>query len=103
MDELTALAKTVLPGALGAASAVVLTRGALAKRSVMVLMASATAYYSYEYVAAQISLPTGLTSFLVGLFAAPFFDKAVDEIYQLQIAKTLTQWVKHILGLKESE
>lgn len=99
IDELTEVLKTAMPGVLGATSAVVFTRGDWIKRTAMVFMSSAAAYYSYEYVASQIDFPSGLTSFVIGIFAAPFFDKVVEELYKAPLSKLLMRFATKILGL----
>lgn len=103
MDDLIEALSALAPGAIGAVGMAVLTKGDLIRRSGMVLISAAGAYYSYEYVAQLLNWPTGLSSFIVGLLSAPVFDKLITELPQLPLAKIGTALINKLLGLKERE
>lgn len=97
MEQFTEALRALVPGVLGATSSVtVLVNTSLKRRAGMLLMSSSAAYYSYEYVANWLNIPSGLASFVVGLVTAPFLEKLVVEGMG-------AEWLRKVLGLKEEK
>lgn len=101
LNELAAAVKSLIPGTIGAVSAVVYTRGDWVKRTVNVFMSAAAAYYSYEFLALKTGLPGGLMAFFVGVFAAPAIDKAIEEIGEFEAAQIGMDWLRKFLRIRK--
>ena len=99
LNDITEVIKSITPGAVGAVSGVVYTRGHWLKRVANIFVSSATVYYTYEYVAATTGLPGGMVSFFLGLFAAPTIDTLISELYTFKPSKVALDWLRRKAGV----
>lgn len=96
-------AQKVLPGAIGAISALALLRDQWKLGLVMVLPGVALSYYASEAVAKSLGLPEGLSGFLLGLCGMSVVARLFDTWNKLDLGTLVKAALRKWLGLKDEE
>jgi hypothetical protein len=94
-------ASKVVPGMLGAISAVVLMRENLIRGIAMVAPAAAMSWYGSDFLATKVGMPVGLAGYLLGMFGMAGAAKLLETWEKFDLGGILGSFVRKVLGLPE--
>ena len=93
MSDIPPEAAKVAPGAIGSVVALRWLNGTPLQKVAAVIGGSSGSYYGSEWLASVMGTPSGLTSWLIGLFAMAAAHKVFEWLSGLNVGQRIDKWL----------
>lgn len=93
----------VIPGVFGSIVSMLFVEDTWPRRILMWLGGAALAYYFTPWLAPKVSIPEGMSGFLLGLTGMFVVARTVDAVKAIMLAPLIEQWIRILLRLPPKE